>query len=301
MDIINLNHTANTKIQNISHTDRQDCICDVLFLSFWSETNAISWLPTWFLTKQGFFRRSQSTPNNYQCPRQKNCVVDRVNRNRCQYCRLQKCLALGMSRDAVKFGRMSKKQREKVEDEVRFYQREKLVRPQGVAMPGIAGLIPGSSLSGTTLASNSGGNNSDPSPDSSVYDTQSQQPSSSIAYYSTSNSFATNASTGDNIGHASDSFDPSKDSYTACLWHEKPTDFVDSITFDSGNYPHSTSIPTQQQHIQRRIINKWQNKVDELEWFWWQMLFVRWRTWCVRLGTTISWADKTDVKEAVYQ
>ena len=36
---------------------------------------------------------------NYQCPRQKNCVVDRVNRNRCQYCRLQKCLALGMSRD----------------------------------------------------------------------------------------------------------------------------------------------------------------------------------------------------------
>lgn len=37
---------------------------------------------------------------------------------RCQYCRLKKCLELGMSRDAVKFGRMSKKQREKVEDEV---------------------------------------------------------------------------------------------------------------------------------------------------------------------------------------
>lgn len=92
---------------------------------------------------------------NYQCPRQKNCIVDRVNRNRCQYCRLQKCLALGMSRDgkstllsfkflfecsmiiyffyriefvAVKFGRMSKKQREKVEDEVRFH-RAQLVRP----------------------------------------------------------------------------------------------------------------------------------------------------------------------------
>ncbi|CAG0880146.1 unnamed protein product [Cyprideis torosa] len=68
---------------------------------------------------KGFFRRSQSSVVNYQCPRQKNCLVDRVNRNRCQYCRLQKCLALGMSRDAVKFGRMSKKQREKVEDEVR--------------------------------------------------------------------------------------------------------------------------------------------------------------------------------------
>ncbi|XP_027202446.2 nuclear hormone receptor 3 ROR-beta isoform X2 [Dermatophagoides pteronyssinus] len=77
---------------------------------------------------KGFFRRSQSSVVNYQCPRQKNCVVDRVNRNRCQYCRLQKCLALGMSRDAVKFGRMSKKQREKVEDEVR-YHRAQLVRP----------------------------------------------------------------------------------------------------------------------------------------------------------------------------
>ncbi|XP_041356362.1 probable nuclear hormone receptor HR3 isoform X2 [Gigantopelta aegis] len=66
---------------------------------------------------KGFFRRSQSGPVNYQCPRNKSCVIDRVNRNRCQYCRLQKCIALGMSRDAVKFGRMSKKQREKVEDE----------------------------------------------------------------------------------------------------------------------------------------------------------------------------------------
>ncbi|XP_033360129.1 probable nuclear hormone receptor HR3 isoform X6 [Bombus vosnesenskii] len=71
---------------------------------------------------KGFFRRSQSSVVNYQCPRNKNCVVDRVNRNRCQYCRLQKCLRLGMSRDAVKFGRMSKKQREKVEDEVRFHK-----------------------------------------------------------------------------------------------------------------------------------------------------------------------------------
>merc|ERR1739842_112403 len=48
---------------------------------------------------KGFFRRSQSSVVNYQCPRQKNCVVDRVNRNRCQSCRLQKCLSLGMSRD----------------------------------------------------------------------------------------------------------------------------------------------------------------------------------------------------------
>ena len=52
---------------------------------------------------KGFFRRSQSSVVNYHCARQKACLVDRVNRNRCQACRLQKCLALGMSRDGKSF------------------------------------------------------------------------------------------------------------------------------------------------------------------------------------------------------
>ncbi|XP_039297191.1 probable nuclear hormone receptor HR3 isoform X2 [Nilaparvata lugens] len=88
---------------------------------------------------KGFFRRSQSAVINYQCPRNKNCVVDRVNRNRCQYCRLQKCLRLGMSRDAVKFGRMSKKQREKVEDEVRYHRAQ--LRAQTVPVPDSSGQL----------------------------------------------------------------------------------------------------------------------------------------------------------------
>ncbi|XP_069364017.1 probable nuclear hormone receptor HR3 isoform X8 [Maniola hyperantus] len=107
---------------------------------------------------KGFFRRSQSTVVNYQCPRNKACVVDRVNRNRCQYCRLQKCLKLGMSRDAVKFGRMSKKQREKVEDEVRYFQAQQ-TRAQA-----------------------------DSAPDS-VYDTQQQTPSSSDQFHGHYNSY----------------------------------------------------------------------------------------------------------------
>eukprot|EP00095_Tigriopus_kingsejongensis_P000268 maker-scaffold329_size204955-snap-gene-0.15 protein:Tk00268 transcript:maker-scaffold329_size204955-snap-gene-0.15-mRNA-1 annotation:"hypothetical protein DAPPUDRAFT_311954" len=93
---------------------------------------------------KGFFRRSQSSVINYQCPRQKNCTVDRVNRNRCQYCRLQKCLNLGMSRDAVKFGRMSKKQREKVEDEVRYHKEinsQQLQQQQQQQQQASAGLI----------------------------------------------------------------------------------------------------------------------------------------------------------------
>ncbi|XP_055440251.1 nuclear receptor ROR-gamma isoform X8 [Bubalus kerabau] len=48
---------------------------------------------------KGFFRRSQQCNVAYSCTRQQNCPIDRTSRNRCQHCRLQKCLALGMSRD----------------------------------------------------------------------------------------------------------------------------------------------------------------------------------------------------------
>ncbi|CAH1113974.1 unnamed protein product, partial [Psylliodes chrysocephalus] len=103
---------------------------------------------------KGFFRRSQSSVVNYQCPRNKNCVVDRVNRNRCQYCRLQKCLRLGMSRDAVKFGRMSKKQREKVEDEVRFHRAQ--LRAQSDSAPDSSVFDPPSQSTGDQLHYNNG-------------------------------------------------------------------------------------------------------------------------------------------------
>ncbi|KAM3620464.1 uncharacterized protein V6R79_023866 [Siganus canaliculatus] len=71
---------------------------------------------------KGFFRRSQQNNAMYSCSRQRNCLIDRTNRNRCQHCRLQKCLALGMSRDAVKFGRMSKKQRDILYAEVQRHK-----------------------------------------------------------------------------------------------------------------------------------------------------------------------------------
>uniref|UniRef100_A0A670KIS8 RAR related orphan receptor B n=1 Tax=Podarcis muralis TaxID=64176 RepID=A0A670KIS8_PODMU len=66
---------------------------------------------------KGFFRRSQQNNATYSCSRQRNCLIDRTNRNRCQHCRLQKCLAL-----AVKFGRMSKKQRDSLYAEVQKHQ-----------------------------------------------------------------------------------------------------------------------------------------------------------------------------------
>ncbi|XP_031640742.1 probable nuclear hormone receptor HR3 isoform X4 [Contarinia nasturtii] len=143
---------------------------------------------------KGFFRRSQSSVVNYQCPRNKQCVVDRVNRNRCQYCRLQKCLKLGMSRDAVKFGRMSKKQREKVEDEVRFHRAQ--MRAQNDAER----------------------------PDSSVYDTQT--PSSSDQLHHNYNGYYSNEvdNYGSPYGYSQSVATPQT------IGYDISADFVDSTT-----------------------------------------------------------------------
>ncbi|NXF79007.1 RORG protein, partial [Sclerurus mexicanus] len=86
---------------------------------------------------KGFFRRSQKSSPSYACSRQQNCPIDRASRNRCQHCRLQKCLRLGMSRDAVKFGRMSKKQRDRLHAEMQqqLEQRERERAAQGAPVP----------------------------------------------------------------------------------------------------------------------------------------------------------------------
>ncbi len=65
----------------------------------WNANAASSWPLFSFSFIKGFFRRSQQNNAMYSCSRQRNCLIDRTNRNRCQHCRLQKCLALGMSRD----------------------------------------------------------------------------------------------------------------------------------------------------------------------------------------------------------
>ncbi|KAK6326899.1 hypothetical protein J4Q44_G00025440 [Coregonus suidteri] len=73
---------------------------------------------------KGFFRRSQLPSVSYSCSRQSNCPIDRASRNRCQSCRLQKCVTQGMSRDAVKFGRMSKRQRDSLHAEVERHRQQ---------------------------------------------------------------------------------------------------------------------------------------------------------------------------------
>ncbi|XP_062453612.1 nuclear receptor ROR-gamma [Rhea pennata] len=99
---------------------------------------------------KGFFRRSQQSSLSYACSRQQNCPIDRASRNRCQHCRLQKCLRLGMSRDAVKFGRMSKKQRDRLHAEVQQQLEQREQREQRGAEPGAAAFALG--LAGGPLA-----------------------------------------------------------------------------------------------------------------------------------------------------
>ncbi|KAM7535095.1 hypothetical protein Aperf_G00000097982 [Anoplocephala perfoliata] len=50
---------------------------------------------------KGFFKRSIRGHVNYVCRSNKKCVVNKAYRNRCQYCRMQKCLQAGMRSEAV--------------------------------------------------------------------------------------------------------------------------------------------------------------------------------------------------------
>lgn len=48
---------------------------------------------------KGFFKRSIRKMLGYSCRGNKDCEVTKHHRNRCQYCRLQKCLTMGMRSD----------------------------------------------------------------------------------------------------------------------------------------------------------------------------------------------------------
>lgn len=65
---------------------------------------------------EGFFRRADSQGAVLECPRNKNCPMDRANRNRCRYCRMKKCLEFGMNRKPGKVGGSAKRTRVKVRE-----------------------------------------------------------------------------------------------------------------------------------------------------------------------------------------
>ncbi|XP_075631680.1 peroxisome proliferator-activated receptor delta isoform X2 [Balearica regulorum gibbericeps] len=62
---------------------------------------------------KGFFRRTIRMKLEYEkCER--SCKIQKKNRNKCQYCRFQKCLSLGMSHNAIRFGRMPEAEKRKL-------------------------------------------------------------------------------------------------------------------------------------------------------------------------------------------
>ncbi|XP_035270485.1 retinoic acid receptor RXR-gamma-B isoform X1 [Anguilla anguilla] len=60
---------------------------------------------------KGFFKRTIRKDLTYTCRDSKECLIDKRQRNRCQYCRYQKCLAMGMKREAVQEERQRGKER----------------------------------------------------------------------------------------------------------------------------------------------------------------------------------------------
>ncbi|KAL4219293.1 hypothetical protein ACF0H5_021873 [Mactra antiquata] len=60
---------------------------------------------------KGFFKRTVRKDLTYACRDDRNCMIDKRQRNRCQYCRYMKCLAMGMKREAVQEERQRNKEK----------------------------------------------------------------------------------------------------------------------------------------------------------------------------------------------
>lgn len=50
---------------------------------------------------KSFFKRSVRRNLTYSCRGNRNCPIDQHHRNQCQFCRLKKCLKMGMRREGM--------------------------------------------------------------------------------------------------------------------------------------------------------------------------------------------------------
>ena len=55
---------------------------------------------------KGFFKRTVRKDLTYTCRDNRDCIIDKRQRNRCQYCRFKKCLTKGMIIEAVRYDRI---------------------------------------------------------------------------------------------------------------------------------------------------------------------------------------------------
>ena len=61
---------------------------------------------------KGFFRRCITQGMTHKCSNEEKCDITPFTRNSCQYCRLKKCFAVGMSREASRLGRRPKRMKD---------------------------------------------------------------------------------------------------------------------------------------------------------------------------------------------
>ncbi|XP_052220900.1 retinoic acid receptor RXR-like isoform X2 [Dreissena polymorpha] len=66
---------------------------------------------------KGFFKRTVRKDLTYACRDDRNCMIDKRQRNRCQYCRYMKCLSMGMKREAVQEERQRNKEKGEVDND----------------------------------------------------------------------------------------------------------------------------------------------------------------------------------------
>lgn len=69
---------------------------------------------------KGFFRRCITQGMNHQCTNNQQCEMTPFSRNSCQFCRLKKCFAVGMSREASRLGRRPKRAKDDKESSGSF-------------------------------------------------------------------------------------------------------------------------------------------------------------------------------------
>ncbi|XP_077357167.1 peroxisome proliferator-activated receptor alpha-like isoform X2 [Festucalex cinctus] len=73
---------------------------------------------------KGFFRRTVRLKLEYdKCGR--HCKIQKKNRNKCQYCRFHKCLSVGMSHNAIRFGRMPQAEKMKLKAQSKMVAKKK--------------------------------------------------------------------------------------------------------------------------------------------------------------------------------
>ncbi|XP_032819208.1 peroxisome proliferator-activated receptor delta isoform X2 [Petromyzon marinus] len=99
---------------------------------------------------KGFFRRTIRMKLEYgNCGL--NCKIQKKNRNKCQFCRFQKCLSVGMSHSAIRFGRMPAAEKERLKAELGATPAGGERSPHDTTLLGLAHLVYAAYLRNFTL------------------------------------------------------------------------------------------------------------------------------------------------------